>query len=230
MKKLFSVLLAAVLMTSAATAFASDKKQSAEELVSKAVYTVEKMSKHPQYSKWIHEQMQNAKAVLVVPQMLKGGFIIGGEGGSGVLLARADNGEWSYPAFYTIGAGSIGLQIGAQASEILFVVRNGKGLSAVLRDKVKLGGELNAAAGPVGAGVEASSTTNVDADIYSYSIAKGAFIGASFEGSVIAPDKDRNEAYYGPGARNPEDIVLNGKFSNPQADKLRETLRDFNNQ
>jgi len=218
-----AALLLAVAMLSAPPAKAD--KADAEELVTEAQFTLQKLQKHPDLGPYVNAYLKRAKAVLIVPQLLKGGFIVGGEGGTGVLLARDEQGRWSYPAFYSMGAASFGLQIGGQASEVLLLVMTGSGLQSILKDMVKIGGELDAAAGPYGAGVDAATTTNLDVDILSYSVAKGLYIGANFEGSVIVPRDSLNESYY--GARlAPESIVLQGQAGNPHADGLRDALAD----
>lgn len=204
-----------------------EAKKDAEEIVSKAVFTIEKLASHPDVGKWVRKYMADAKAVLVFPQVLKGGFIVGGEGGTGVLLAKADNGEWSYPGFFSMGAGSVGLQVGAQKSEMMLLIMTGKGLSAVLNSKVKVGGDISGAAGPYGAGAEASTTTNLNADILSYSAAEGAFIGASVEGAYIWERKLLGESYYGDGSATAAGTVIDGKFANSHADPLREKLISF---
>ncbi len=207
-------------------AIADDKVNAAEALIDKSVITVEQMLDHPKYGKDIRLKMNNAKAVFIAPQILKGGFFLGGEVGKGLLLAHADNGEWSYPGFYNFAAASFGLQIGAQASELLMIIRTGKGLNAIMKNKLKLGGDLSAAVGYMGEGLEKSTTTNLNADIMVYSIAKGAFIGASIEGAAILPDNDLNNIYYGEKT-SPKDIIINGKYNNQQADKLRIALTKF---
>lgn len=220
--------MAAVAMT--APAFGdevAEAKKDAEEIVSKAVFTVDKLATHPDVGKWVRKYMADAKAVLIFPQVLKGGFIVGGEGGTGVLLARASNGEWSYPGFFSMGAGSVGLQIGAQKSELMLLVMTGKGLSAILDSKVKIGGDISGAAGPYGAGAEASTTANMNADILSYSAAEGAFIGASVEGAIIWERKLLGESYYGDGSATAKAAVIDGQFANSHADPLRERLAEF---
>ena len=168
--------------------------------------------------------LAKAKAVLIVPELFKIGFIFGGEGGSGVLLVRdAKSGHWSHPAFYTMASGSIGLQIGAQVAEVAFVIMTDGGLEKLMSGKLTLGADVSLAAGPIGAGVEAGTTLNVDADIYAFSHAKGAFGGVSFEGALIVQDDDANEAYYGK-AISTRGIVLYGEVRNPDADALRAAL------
>lgn len=227
MKKWTSAVIAAFLGLTMATAVQADPKEDARELVDEALYTVKKMSNHERHGAKVKHYMKNAKAVFVVPELLKGALFVGGEGGSGVLLARADNGVWSYPAFFDMGAGSFGLQVGAQSSELMLIVMTGKGLSAILDNKVKLGGDLSAAVGPIGEGVEASTTTNMGADVIAYSTNKGAFLGASVDGAVIWADHADNMAYYDNTAATPKNIVLNGQYANPHADKLRELLASF---
>ena len=227
MKKLITLMSALLMGLGVVAPAQADSKTDAEELVQEAVFTIERMRAHERHGVKVEEYMKKAKAVFVVPQMLKGAFLIGGEGGSGVLLARADNGKWSYPAFYNIGSGSIGFQVGAQSSEVMLIVMTGKGLSAILDRKVTLGGDVSAAAGPVGEGLEASTTTNLDADVLAYSTNKGAFIGVSVEGAVIWPSEDDNYAYYSTKEAKPKDIILNGQYRNVHSDELRDLLASF---
>ncbi len=171
--------------------------------------------------------LKRARAVMVFPGLLKGAFLLGGEGGSGVLLARGADGTWSYPAFYTLGSVSFGLQVGGQSSDAVLIVMNDKALTALMDDQVKIGGDLSAAAGPVGTGVEASATTSLGEDIYTYSSNKGLFIGASFEGAIIARREDWNGEFYN-GVSAPKAIVLERKVSNPLAEPLRTELDRHN--
>jgi lipid-binding SYLF domain-containing protein len=167
--------------------------------------------------------LRRAKGVLVVPQMLKAAFFIGGSGGSGVLVARNEKGGWSSPAFFTMGAGSFGLQFGGSASEVMLLLMTDKAVQAVIKNKVKLGAEVSAAAGPVGAELEAATTTNLRDDVYSYSRSGGLFIGASLEGAVIAPREEWNESYY--GRKVVIQDILAGKVSNAGANSLAAALQ-----
>ena len=168
---------------------------------------------------WFHDNAHRARAIFIVPQMLRGGFIVGGSGGSGVLLGRDMNtGQWSYPAFYTMGSVSIGLQIGADASEIILMVMTEKGLNAMLSTEFKLGADVAVAAGPVGASAKAQT-----ADVLAFGRSKGAFGGVSIEGAVISPRDKWNSAYYGSPV-GPVDILIRRSVSNPQADQLRSIM------
>ena len=204
---------------------AADKREAAE-LVTEAAFTLEKVWNHKDTGQFVQRYLREAEAVIIVPTLLKGGFLVGGEGGTGVLMAKADNGAWSYPAFYSLGSASIGLQVGAQSSEMLLLIMTGKGLEAILEDQVKVGGELRGAVGPYGAGLDASSSSAVDVDVLSYAVSKGAFIGANIQGTVIYPRESLNEDYYGRRV-GPEDVVLQGRVANPQADDLRRMLADY---
>ncbi|MBM3502339.1 MAG: lipid-binding SYLF domain-containing protein [Alphaproteobacteria bacterium] len=166
--------------------------------------------------------LARAKAVLIIPQLLKAGFIIGGEGGNGVLLTRRD-GRWSAPAFYSFGAGSVGLQIGAQASEVMLLLMTDRAVDAVLRNRVTLGGDASVAAGPLGRGVEAATTTNFRADVYAYSRTKGLFAGASLEGAVLTPLDNANATYYGQRV-SARDILMNFAVDHAGANALRGSL------
>lgn len=220
-----SMILIGVIATLALSPSAqADAKLEAEEIVSESAFTVEKMLEQKDFGAYFQRYIKSAKAVVIVPSMLKGGFIIGGEGGSGVILARSQSNEWSYPSFLSVGSASIGLQFGGQRSELILLVMTNKGLKAILEDQVQIGGELNGAIGPYGAGAEASTTTNLDVDILAYSIASGVFVGLSLEGTALVPRERYNRAYYGIDVA-PQDIIYSGAVGNPQADVLRQTLR-----
>ncbi len=168
---------------------------------------------------WLRNNIGNAKGIFIVPRMLRAGFFIGGSGGSGALLAQnRTTGKWSYPAFYTMGSVSFGMQIGADSSEIILMVMTEKGMDAMLSKEFKLGGDVGISAGPVGAGAKAQT-----ADILAYGRSKGAFVGISIDGSVVAPRYEWNNTYYGKEVTL-IDILINQTVSNPQADNLRAAL------
>ena len=152
------------------------------------------------------ELLDNAEAIAVFPSVIKAAFIIGGRGGQGVISRRVKGG-WSAPAFFNLGGGSFGAQIGAQKNDYVFLIMNEDGVKGLLEDKFELGGEAGIVAGPVGREAAASTNLTLDAGILSYSRSKGAFIGAAIKGAVISPDNDLNEAVYGVKANE----VLTGK-------------------
>ncbi len=142
------------------------------------------------------ELLDTAEAIAVFPGVLKAAFVFGGRGGQGVISRRVKGG-WSAPAFFNLGGGSFGPQIGAQKTDYVLLIMNPDGLNGLLKDKFEIGGEASVAAGPVGREAAASTNPRLDAGILSYSRSKGAFIGAALKGAVITPDNDLNEAVYG---------------------------------
>ena len=169
--------------------------------------------------------IRRARGAMICPRVFKAGFILGGQGGSCVMVGRLQTG-WTAPAFYGMGSGSVGLQIGIQDSEILFIVLTEKGLHALLDSQFKIGADAGIAIATIGAGVQGSTTAAFNADIVAYSLARGLFAGVSLDGSLIGVRSDWNEAYYGHpiGAQQ---IVLRGEGTNPGADPLREVLGRF---
>ncbi len=146
--------------------------------------------------------LKNAWAVVVFPGVLKGAFIIGGQGGKGVVVRKLPGGTWSAPAFLNLTGGSIGPQIGGQKIDYILVVRNESGLKGLLEDKFEMGGEASVAAGPVGRAAAASTNATLDAGILTYSRTQGLFAGVSLKGAVISQDKDINMAVYGRSAKD----------------------------
>ena len=211
-----------LLLALCATAPAVQGASASEELVERTSLTIERLLIDPELSE-LPGFITRARAVLIIPQLIKGGFILGGEGGSGVLLAKGADGSWSPPAFYTLAAGSIGLQIGGQVSEVVFTLMSDGAIDAVLKNEFKLGVDASIAVGPIGKGVEASTTTNLDADIYAFSKVVGLFGGGAFEGAGIFPREEWNRQYY-QSAATPRQIIIDRKFFNPHADRLRNAL------
>ena len=197
--------------------------QGADRLVIWSSDTLQNFARLPELKSFV-THIPTARAVMILPAIIKAGFFLGAEAGSGVLLARNDDGTWGYPAFYTLGAASIGLQFGVQDTETVLIIRNEGALRAIIKDQGKFGADLGITAGVVGVGMEASTTTNLRLDVLAFTNAKvGAFVGASLEGAVLARRRDMNEAFYGLGA-TPEAIVILGRHKNAKADSLRSVL------
>jgi len=188
-------------------------------LVDKARVTFDTFMKDENQA-WLKENLNQAKGLIIIPSLLKAGFFVGGSGGSGVLIVKDEKtGQWSQPAFYTLGAGSLGIQFGAEAAEIIMMVRTQKAVDALFTSSFKLGADTSIAVGPVGAGVK----SNIVADILSFSRTKGAFAGVSLEGSVISTKDKWNAAYYGK-AVSPADIIVKRSVSNPGSTALRKSV------
>src|SRR5258706_6605994 len=165
--------------------------------------------------------LDRAEAVAVFPGVLKAGFIVGGRGGSGVISRRVSGG-WSAPAFFDLGGGSIGLQIGASSTDFVLLFMNENAVDSLLSDKYNIGGEVSAAAGPIGRSASGSTDVKLNAQILSYSRSRGAFAGLELKGVVIKPDNEDNLQVYGMNARD----ILTGadKIS---LDRMPEGVRVF---
>jgi lipid-binding SYLF domain-containing protein len=218
----FSHSLVGILALSAvvfgSTQVLADDKVDATETVTAAVQTLKDFSADPNMS-WYREHVVKAKAVFVVPQLVKAGFIFGGSGGTGVILARDEaSNTWRGPSFATIGSASFGFQAGISDAQIVMMAMTDKGRDALLSNKFQVGADASVSAGPVGTGAQAATT-----DIVQYARSKGLFGGVSVEGSVIAVRDSLNHAYYGT-AVNPVDILVLGNVSNPQSQTLINTL------
>ena len=140
--------------------------------------------------------LARADGIAVIPNTIKGAFGIGGRGGLGLISTR-QNGDWSPPLFVSIGGASVGFQIGVEATDLVLVFTEKKGLAALVEDKVKLGADVSVAAGPLGRKAEVGTNATLDAAIYSYSRSKGLFAGAALDGTVLQIDDSENENVYG---------------------------------
>jgi lipid-binding SYLF domain-containing protein len=138
-----------------------------------------------------------AEGIAVFPSTFKAGFVVGGMRGRGILSARGQSGTWSAPAFLTLTGGSVGLQIGGQATDLAFVIMDRRGLENLVRNQFKIGADASVAAGPVGRDAQAATDLQLRAQILSYSRARGVFAGISITGSTIRQDVDANERFYG---------------------------------
>ena len=165
--------------------------------------------------------LDRAEAIAVFPQVLKGGFIVGGRGGSGVISRRVANG-WSAPAFFDLGGGSVGLQIGVASTDYILLFMNERAVESLLSDKFEIGGEGSAAAGPVGRSASASTDAKLNAQILSYSRSRGAFAGLELKGVFIKPDNEDNLQVYGMTARD----ILTGA-NKISMEKMPEGVRVF---
>ncbi len=170
---------------------------------------------------WFREHMNKAKGFLIIPDLLQGAWFIGGSGGRGVLVVKnKTTGDWSQPAFYTIGSLSFGIQFGGEKSEIIMMVFTQKGLDRLYSSSFKFGGDASIAAGPVGGGAKADVMT----DFVSFVRSKGAFAGISMEGAIVKVNQDWNQAYYGKSV-SPLGIVEKNLVSNPGSAELRNTIQ-----
>lgn len=207
MKLLFRVVLFALLVSGVTLAeTAAGRVESAATVLNEIMATPDKGIPN--------EILGSAKCVAVVPSLLKGGFVIGGMHGRGVATCRTPSG-WSAPAPLTTTGGSFGLQIGGQAVDLVMVVMNDRGMTALLTNKFKLGADASVAAGPVGRHAEGSTDWKMRAEVLTYSRARGLFAGITFNGAVIKQDEDATRELY--GRMIDFKTILTGSVPTPQA-------------
>src|SRR5512139_466819 len=217
-------LLAAALITAgmviAAPAMAGAGASEAQGIVDKARVTFDDFMNDQSYT-WLHENLKNAKGLLIFPQVLKAGFVLGGSGGTGVLVLRNEKTcDWSEPAFYTIGSVTFGLQIGGEAAEVIMMVMSQKAVDSLLASSFKLGGDASIALGAIGQGAK----SNITADFISFAKTKGLYAGLNLEGSVVKVRYILNSDYYGRDVR-PADIIVKDDVKNEGAQDLLVTLK-----
>lgn len=172
--------------------------------------------------------LRDAQAVVIVPDVIKGAFIVGGRHGTGVLLVRQDSGGWSDPVFVSLTGGSIGWQVGGTATDVILVFKHRKGVEGLLKGKFTLGADAAVAAGPVGRSAEASTDIMLKSEILSYSRSRGLFAGVSLEGAALLVDEDATDAYYDKKGLHASDILA-GKAGKPTAAtrSLKQLLTEY---
>ena len=216
--RLMTAMIAAI-VAAGLTACATQPTSTAEpdKLVADARTTLSNFLRDPDQT-WIQQNLNRARGVLIAPQIVRAGFIFGGSGGRGVLVAR-DGRTWAGPAFYDLATASVGFQAGVDVSEVVIVVMTEKGLNSLLSPSFKIGGDASIAAGPVGAGARA----DVTADLIAFTRAKGVYGGLNLDGTVVNTNNAWNSAYYGRSVLAP-DILIRRSVTNPNAAPLLQAV------
>src|ERR1051325_11711144 len=212
MKKALSLLVMSVIGMVGTYAFAGSAREDSVDRLARSVNVLHAIMATP--DKGIPEEvLSNAKCIVVVPDLIKGGFIFGGKHGRGIASCRTSTG-WSAPAFVSVGGGSWGLQIGVEGVDLVMLVMNDKGLQHLLSSKFQLTGEGSVAAGPVGRHASAGTDWKMNTETLTYSRSKGVFAGLTLEGAVVQQDDDSTIAIY--NKKVPFRRVLSGKIAAPQ--------------
>ena len=213
MKKTISLLLISFMGMVGTYAWAGSNREDTVDRLQKSVDVLHAIMTTP--DKGIPEEvLSNAKCILVVPDLVKGGFIIGGKHGRGVATCRTTDG-WSAPAFVSVGGGSWGLQIGVEGVDLVMLVMNDQGFQHLLSSKFELTGEGSVAAGPVGRHASAGTDWKMNTEMLTYSRSKGVFAGLTLEGAVVQQDDDSTRAIYGKNMTFRK--ILSGKASTPKS-------------
>lgn len=209
--------LGAAILMAAAPAAAKPKAEKAAELVVKAADTVTYFANDSAFEP-LWNTADDAKAMVIIPRSLRGGFMIGASGGNAVMIARNDDGSWSEPTFFTIGSLSFGFQAGVEGSETILLVMTQRGMEHLLSTTVKLGADLSVAAGPIGAGAKAQTV-----DVLAFSRSRGLYGGVSLEGAILKSRGSWNRDYYQANV-TPSDIIFREKVSQPQSTVLQNAV------
>jgi SH3 domain-containing YSC84-like protein 1 len=213
MKKTISLLLMGFMGMVGTYAWAGSAREDSVARLQSSVEVLQAIMATP--DKGIPEEVLNgAKCILVVPNLVKGGFILGAKHGRGVASCRTTNG-WSAPAFVSVGGGSAGLQIGVEGVDLVMLVMNDQGFQHLLSSKFELTGEASGAAGPVGRHASAGTDWKMNTEVLTYSRSKGAFAGLTLEGAVVQQDDDSTRAIYGKNVEFRK--VLSGKVATPKS-------------
>ncbi|TSJ38714.1 lipid-binding SYLF domain-containing protein [Mucilaginibacter corticis] len=170
-----------------------------------------------------HQLITDYQGVVIIPNLINAGFVVGGKRGRGIAMVKLADGKWSDPVFITLTGGSLGLQIGVQSVDMILVFRHKGVLAKVKNGDFTIGGDISAAAGPVGRSSTASTDYKLEAEVYSYSRSRGLFAGVTIHGSNLAIDKSANAAFYGKELSSSE-IFETGKSTNEAVGVLRTTL------
>lgn len=216
--RILGVIVALGLVAGGVAPVRADDKMDAEQLVTKSKLVVDSFTVDEKMASF-RDNAKKAKGMFIVPQALRAAFIFGGQGGSGVLVARdAKTGRWLGPSFHSLGGASFGFQAGADSAEVIALAMTESGLTKLLSSSVTLGGDVSVSMGSVSGGAGAA-TAGLSADILVYSRAKGLYGGFSAEGSVVKVRDSLNKAYYGKEV-SPTDVLVRGTPKSPKADPL----------
>ncbi len=215
MRRIFAALFAAISIASA----------SVDDLLLEAAAAIDRFMAIPE-ERIPPKLFKKAHAIAIVPDMIRGGFVLGARYGKGVVLFRKKDGTWSNPIFIRMYGGSIGWQVGLESVDVVLFFMKPDILRDIVSGKITLGVDLSVAVGPVGRSAMAGTDPKLESEVYSYSRSKGAFIGIALAGSQIEPDPEYNEAFYGSTYISNDDIFKK-EFHNPHLDLLKKKLTEY---
>lgn len=216
------IILAALLLVAGPAA----AQQEQQALVDRAALAVQEVMTGGDRPQDAQDFLKRARAVLVCPRIFRAGFIIGGEGGTCLLVGRDGGGSWSSPAFYQMASGSIGLQAGIQDATLVVMVMTDRGLNALMNSQFTFGADASLSFATLGMGIQGGTTTAAGADLIAVARSRGLFAGLSLSGSLLTYLPDYARAYYGRDA-SARQIVIGMEAHNPGADPLRAMLMRF---
>lgn len=204
----------------------NDKKVTVTELIHSSEKSIKKIFSNPEFDD-LKDYLDNSRAILIFPELYEGGLIFGAKGGNGIMIIRRSENEFSGPFFYSIGGLSFGLQIGAKSGQVLMTIMTNRGLNSILKERIKLGVDVDTAVIDSGVGYSAESTLRL-ADIFTFSDNKGLFVGGSLEGTYLQPRNDLNRVVHGLDLSS-EQIIENKNLSKGISNlvKILNNLNDY---
>jgi lipid-binding SYLF domain-containing protein len=194
------------------------------EKIHRAVNVLKEFGKMKE--KFPHNLLESYEGIVIVPRLLNAGFAVGGKYGKGIAMVKLEDGKWSDPVFITLAGGSFGFQLGLQSVDMVLIFRHKGVLTKVKNGDFTIGGDVSAAAGPVGRNSSASTDYKLEAEVYSYSKSRGLFAGVSIHGSNLGIDKKANANYYGSDMSS-QDIFETAKSNTDAVKLLKETLKSL---
>jgi lipid-binding SYLF domain-containing protein len=222
---ILGVLLATLLGACASGSVSREEQQTLVDRSALAVQEVMTFGDRPQDAQ---DFLRRSRAVLVCPRVFRAGFFIGGEGGTCVLVGRDGGGSWSSPAFYSLGSGSLGLQMGVQDSALMIMVMTDRGLNALMNSQFTMGAEAAISVATIGAGIQGGTTTAAGADIVAVARTRGLFAGMTLSGTVLTYLPEYARGYYGRDV-SARQVVVGMEVHNPGSDPLRAMLMRYGN-
>lgn len=227
MKRLFPLIIMVIITFTAGTASILEATSPGTAKIDESIAVLEQIVNIPEQG-IPPALLENAGGIAIIPGVIKAGFILGGRYGSGILVTKDREGEWSNPVFITLTGGSIGWQIGVQSIDIILVFKSNRGIDNIMKGKFTLGADASVAAGPVGRQASAATDIQLKSEIYSYSRSRGLFAGLSLEGAALQIDYDSDMDYYGREAGRPGDILFNKDIKvSPEVQKLNKLLHEY---
>lgn len=223
MRRLFFTILPFLILLLAACQTAPPRDVQAQALVDQSKITIEFFkSRNKDSTAFFLSTLKDARGVMIFPSVFQAGAGLGASGGKGVMVVRKPDGTWGYPAFYDFGGATLGLQLGAQSTELVLVMMTDRAVDAVISSPGQIGLDTQATFGQLSSG-DVSSTTFKGANIVGFTKGSGLYAGASLSGATVSAKRDWNEAFYGQDV-TPREILVDGRVSNRGADPLRESL------
>lgn len=225
MKLFRSIAFALVLTGMSGLLTVAEAQEKQEEKIKASISVLEDFQKMKESIP--SELLQITQGIIIIPKLINAGFVVGGKRGKGIAMTKLEDGSWSDPVFVTMTGGSLGLQAGVQAVDLVLIFKNRETLENIGDKSFTLGGDISVAAGPVGRSSTASTDLKLDAEVYSYSRSKGLFAGISLSGSAIDVDQKANEEFY--GNEEPASQIFSSASESSSADvmQLKNTLKSM---